>query len=110
MQTFGQDISHIVVKNQGRNASGDWRLIDEDPTLKGLIKKCKVKELTFPKFFGEEEFKLIRDNSLGFREALESKDLGFGPIERQRIRRFLRESYEALEGVKILSELSEQMA
>lgn len=106
LQTFGHQISHIVVKNTGRNLSGDWRLIDEDPNLKALIKSCQVKELIFPKFYGEEEFKLIRDNSLGYREALESKDLGFGPIERQRIRRFLRESYEAIESVKIFPELS----
>ena len=106
LQTFGKDISHIVVKNVGRNPSGDWRLIDEDSTLKSLMKTCKVKELVFPKFYGEEEFKIIRDNSLGFREALESKDLGFGPIERQRIRRFLREASEAIESVKIFTELS----
>ena len=105
LQAFGQDISHLVVKNQGRNPSSDWRLIDEDTTLRGLMKKCRVRELVVPKFFGEEEFKIIRDTSLGFREALESKDLGFGPIERQRIRRFLREAYEALESVEILNTL-----
>ncbi len=104
LQTFGQEISHIVVKNTGRNPSGDWRLIDEDLKLKGLMKSCQVKELIFPKFYGEEEFKIIRDNSLGFREALESQDLGFGPIERQRIRRFLRESYQAIESVKVWRE------
>lgn len=105
LQTFGKDIAHILVKNTGRNPSSDWRLIDEDLKLKGLMKTCKVKELVFPKFYGEEEFKIIRDNSLGFREALDSKDLGFGPIERQRIRRFLRESYEALESMNILNKL-----
>ncbi len=106
LQTFGQDISHVVVKNLGRNYSGDWRLIDQDPSLNSLMKSCQVKQLIFPKFYGEEEFKIIRDNSLGFREALESKDLGFGLIERQRIRRFLREAYLALESVKIFNELS----
>lgn len=102
LQAFGADIQHVIVKNVGRNTTGDWRLIDEDTKLQQLIEQYGAKELIFPKFFGNEEFKAIRDNSLGFREAIDSKNLGFGPIERQRVRKFLRESYEALESSGLL--------
>ena len=105
LTTFGADIQHIIVKNLGRNATGDWQLLDEDPNLKKLKEKYQVKELIFPKFFGNEEFKVVRDNSLGFREALSDKELNFGPIERQRVKKFLREAYAALDASGLLDHL-----
>nr|MBD2770676.1 hypothetical protein [Iningainema tapete BLCC-T55] len=48
-----------------------------------------------------------RDNSLGFAEALDkANDLGFGKIDRQRIKRFLRESGDAIGEAGIFKKLA----
>ncbi|MBR8840230.1 MAG: hypothetical protein DSM106950_41125 [Stigonema ocellatum SAG 48.90 = DSM 106950] len=107
LATYGKQIHHILVKNEGVNRSKDWRLIDSDQRLQTLIKQCGVKELVFPEFYGIETSRIIRDNSLGFAEALEKAgDLGFGKIDKQRIKRFLRESGEAIESAGIFKKLA----
>lgn len=106
LATYGKRIHHILVKNDGANLNKDWRLIDEDKRLQTLMKQCGVREMVLPEFFGIETFKIIRDNSLGYQEALDKAgELGFGKVDKQRIKRFLRESGEAIDGLGIFKKL-----
>ncbi|MFL9457949.1 hypothetical protein AB0758_44085 [Tolypothrix bouteillei VB521301_2] len=106
LATYGKQIHHILVKNEGINLSKDWRLIDSDQRLQTLMKQCRVREMVLPEFFGIETFRIIRDNSLGYTEALDKAgELGFGKVDKQRIKRFLRESGEAIDGLGIFKKL-----
>lgn len=101
--TYGKQIHHIIVKNEGTNKASDWRLIDEDASLIALIKQCRVKQVVFPEFYGVETFRVIRDNSLGFDEAIQkASEFDLDKIDRQRIKRFLRSSREAIDGAGLL--------
>ncbi|NMG09750.1 hypothetical protein [Brasilonema sp. UFV-L1] len=109
LATYGKEIHHILVKNEGANLSKDWRLIDADQRLQALMKQCNVVEMVLPELYGIETFRIIRDNSLGFAEALEkAAQLEFGKVDKQRIRRFLRESGEAIDELGIFKKLVTQ--
>lgn len=100
LKEFGNSLPHILVKNNGTCPKGDWSLLDENQDLQALMKKCQVKTIEFPKFFGDAERDIIRDKSLSFGAAREYPE--FGSISRQRVKRFLREAYAAFDSAGVL--------
>jgi hypothetical protein len=95
---FQSDVAHILVKNWGK--CDDWEPLDNDERLQSLIEKYKVKVIDFPKFIGNADRNAIDARSWTFGEARESQE--FGSISRQRVKRFLREAYEAIEVAGVL--------
>ncbi|MEM8831033.1 MAG: hypothetical protein AAGE96_17000 [Cyanobacteria bacterium P01_G01_bin.19] len=80
-------IPHVFIKNFGRTE--DWTVM-EDKELQQLIKDKKVKVIDFPRFIGRKTLNDIDSSSLSFTQALTHKS--FTSIEKQRVRRFLRDS------------------
>ena len=108
LKIYGKDIRHIVVKSEARNETKDWKLIDKDLEVQELTEKYQVSQIVFPEFYGVETFRLIRDNSLGFQEGIDrAEELKFTKFDKQRIKRFLRESGEVIDSLGIFKEYNE---
>lgn len=97
LEYFKGGATHIVVKNMGK--SEDWEAFEQDKPLQKLLKQYKAPVIEFPKFVGSVVRNTVDAESLSFSNALEYQ--GFGVIEKQRVRKFLRESYEAFEKVGV---------
>ncbi len=97
LEYFQDNAKHIVVQNYGR--SEDWDAFRKEESLQELIKKYDASIIKFPKFLGSVVKNSIDKLSLPFSEALEYK--AFGAIERQRVKKFLREAYQAFESVGV---------
>jgi hypothetical protein len=93
LEFFGSGVQFIVIKNYGR--SEDFEALEQDKPLQKLLKQHKAITLNFPKFIGSVVRNRIDGESLSFGAALEHPE--FGVIERQRIRKFLREAYAEFE-------------
>lgn len=99
LEFFTDRARHIVVKNYGKTE--DWEAFEQNRTLQKLLKKYPVTEIDFPKFLGSVVRNTVDEQSLPFGKALEYE--GFSLIERQRVRKFLREAYAAIEQAKVLA-------
>lgn len=91
LEEFGDNIQHILVKNMGK--CEDWQHLALDKKLQELLTSKDVKIINFPKFYHMER-NLIDMRRLTFSEALEPAN--FHSISRQRIKSFLRESYNVI--------------
>jgi hypothetical protein len=63
--------------------------------LQSLMAQYQVRVIDFPKFIGNADRNAIDAASLSFGKAREYEQ--FGSIGRQRVKRFLREAYEAFD-------------
>lgn len=90
---FGAFMPHVFVKNLGR--CDDWSGFEQDEELQARIQAYNVTVMEFPKFIGTADRNYIDAESLTFAKARELKK--FGSISRQRVKSFLRSSYEAFE-------------
>jgi hypothetical protein len=93
LNTFGQTIPHVVVKNQKYS---DWSFFDQDKEIQALIAACNCKTITFPKL-NVRLAGTILQNRLTYQAATQFKAKGFGLIEQQAIQGFLNEAYAAIE-------------
>jgi hypothetical protein len=91
LEEFGDDIQHILVKNMGK--CEDWQHLVLDDKLQELLIVKNVIIIDFPKFYHMER-NSIDMKRLTFSEALEP--VNFHSISRQRIKSFLRASYNAI--------------
>jgi hypothetical protein len=106
LQAYGQDIQHILVRNEGRNRAKDWRLIDSDDEIQKFMKKYNVLQIDFPKFTNNDTFNAVRDNSLSFSGAIEfQKELGLNVFHVQQLKSFLRKTREAIDTVRLFDDL-----
>jgi hypothetical protein len=94
---FQSRMPHLVVKNEGK--CNDWESLDHNQALQALMTKYEVKVLDFPKFIGNTDRNQIDAQSWTFAQAMESAD--FGPISRNRVKRFLEGAYAAFEQVGV---------
>lgn len=94
---FQGRVPHILVKNEGK--CDDWSPLEQDEELQALIVEYGVKVMTFPKFMGNVTRNMIDAKSLTFGQARQTKD--FSSIFRQRVRSFLRQSYEGFQEVGV---------
>lgn len=97
LEYFKTNAKHIVVKNYGK--TDDWAAFDQDETLQKLIQTYDSTIIDFPKFIGSIVRNRIDEFSLTFGEALTHEK--FDLIERQRVRKFLREAYLAFEAAGV---------
>lgn len=81
-------IPHVLVKNHGRTE--DWSGLEADKEIQQLMAEKNVRTIDFPRFIGRKTLNEIDSNSLSFTKALTHKS--FTSIEKQRVRRFLRDS------------------
>jgi hypothetical protein len=99
LEFFGSGVQFIVVNNYGR--SDDFQALEQDKPLQKLLKQHKAITINFPKFIGSVVRNRIDAESLSFGAALEHEN--FGVIERQRIRKFLREAYAEFERTEVFT-------
>ncbi len=97
MEHFKGDMRYVVVKNLGK--TDDWEAFDQDSELQNLLKKYKATLLVFPKFMGSVVRNRIDAESLPLAAALDFSE--FNLIEKQRVRKFLKEAYAAFDETKV---------
>lgn len=91
LEYFQDGVQYVVVKNYGK--ADDFEAFDADKNIQKLIQTYNGTVLNFPKFIGSVVRNRIDSQSLPFHAALEHPT--FSLIEKQRIRKFLREAYDA---------------
>lgn len=96
---FGTSAKHIIVKNYGKTE--DWDAYEQSKPLQKLIKKYQAIEIDFPKFMGSVVRNTLDEQSLSFAQALDYD--GFSVIEKQRVRKFLRETTTVFEQVGVFA-------
>jgi hypothetical protein len=94
---FKTKAHHVVVKNYGK--TDDWQAYEQEASLQELIQTYHATVIDFPKFIGSVVRNRIDELSLTFGEALTHEK--FDIIERQRVRKFLREAYAAFDSAGV---------
>ena len=92
LTSYDSRMQHILVRNWG--VCDDWSHVDEDESVRSLIKKYKVKIVNFPKLAYKER-NIIDRNRLTFVEASQYKE--FGVLSKQRLANFLKAAYAAFD-------------
>ena len=95
LELYQHHVTYTVVKNYGR--ATDFDSLDSDRALQRLLEQYDAQTIALPCFVGSMLRNAIDGQSLSFGEALASPD--FGIIDKQRIRKFLRESYREIDTV-----------
>ena len=95
LKLYQHHVDYTVVKNYGR--ATDFEAMESDTELQELLEQYAVPTIALPCFIGSTLRNTIDAQSLSFGEALNNKELGV--IQKQRIRKFLRESYHELDAV-----------
>ncbi|ESA37125.1 hypothetical protein N836_00150 [Leptolyngbya sp. Heron Island J] len=89
----------IIVLNEGTGGQ-DWSGFAEDDALQALIKTHDTPVIKLGRFNGTSTRNRIDRESLTFGQAL--NHTSFSSIERQRVKKYLREAYAAIESVGVL--------
>lgn len=99
LSTFGQGPNYIVVKNHGRGA--DFSGFDEAPALKKAL-SLGARVVTLGQLH-EASMRKIDAQNVGFQTAMSQKDVpeALGLLERQRVKTWLKASYEFLDTLPI---------
>ena len=95
VQLYREDVDYTVVKNYGR--ATDFDALAADLELQELLEQYNARTISLPCFIGSSLRNTIDAESLSFGEALNYE--GFGVIDKQRIRKFLRESYREIDTI-----------
>ena len=96
-QYFDYKVNYVLVKNWG--LCDDWESLDTNDFLQSKIQEYGVKVIDFPKFIGMKTKNFIDEKSLTFSAAREHKD--FNSIDRQRVKSFLKKSYQEFDNAGI---------
>ena len=94
---FGDRARHVFVANYGMTE--DWEALDMDKVLVAQLALPNVVKLEFPKFVGNYDRNQIDALCLTFEAATKRED--FGPIGRQRVKSFLRKSFEQFDKLEV---------
>ena len=97
---FGGKVNHVLVKNWG--LCDEWETLENEDDLMEKIEEYEVKILNFPEFIGKSCGNTIDKKRLTFGVAREYED--FNLFERQRIKTFLDEAYQAFDDAGVFSE------
>jgi len=92
LNSYDSRMHHVLVRNWG--VCDEWTQVEEDDTLKKLIKKQRFDVMNFPKLAYKEGY-IINQKRLRFDEARLYKQ--FGIIGKQRVVNFLKESYKGFD-------------
>ncbi|MEM1278881.1 MAG: hypothetical protein AAGG53_02410 [Cyanobacteria bacterium P01_H01_bin.152] len=106
MDYFQGRVQHVIVRNWGRNEFEDWDEVlagAENIKLKQLLTKYQPAIIDFPKWIGMTDRNQVDARSLTFGQAREDKQLS--AISRQRVKKFLRQAYEAFGSTAIFNDL-----
>jgi hypothetical protein len=95
LHLYQHHVDYTVVKNYGR--ANDFDALDEDGELQDLLVQYNAQTISLPCFIGSSLRNTIDGQSLSFGEALQHE--GFGVIDKQRIRKFLRETYSEIDTI-----------
>ena len=100
LDTFGDQVQHVFVANYGMTER--WERLREDKRLMNRMRKLEVKLVKFPKFVGRSDKDKIDERSLTFEAAKQADD--FGAIGRQRVKSFLRKSFEQFDAAGVFDD------
>jgi len=103
LEAYGQDITHILVRNTG--LCDEWSQVDEDESLQKLIKKYKVKVIDFPKLAHKERY-IINKEQMRLDDARDCKELGI--LGKQRVVNFLKAAYAAFDSTGVWQQKSSE--
>ena len=99
LEDFGEDISHILIKNSG--FSDSWSHLKDDENLSNYLEKYQVQQIELPKLSYRER-NLIDAQKWTFTAASTSNELGL--MARNRVRLFLDKANSQIDSLKIFLE------
>jgi hypothetical protein len=97
LELYQDKMRYTVVRNFGR--SEEFDALEQHKPIQKLLKTLHAKVIDFPMLNGSMVRHRLDSESLSYGAALSRED--FGIIEKQRIRKFLRESYAAFEQTEV---------
>ncbi|MBW4635834.1 MAG: mobilization protein [Iphinoe sp. HA4291-MV1] len=97
LELYQDKMTYTIVRNYGR--SDDFEALDNHQLIQKLAKKYHAVFIDFPALLGSVVRNRIDSESLSYGAALARED--FGIIEKQRIRKFLREAYSAFDSTGV---------
>lgn len=100
LDRWGEQVRHVFVANFGMTER--WERLKQDQALMQRMKDGGVKLIKFPKFIGRADRDKIDELSLTFEQAKGRDD--FGAIGRQRVKSFLRKSFEQFDGAGVFDD------
>jgi hypothetical protein len=92
-ETYGDQVRYTIIRNYGR--ADDFESLTAHKPLQKLATRYNAAFMDFPLLMGSVVRNRLDAESLSFGAALHSDS--FGLIEKQRIKKFLNESYAAFE-------------
>lgn len=100
LDRWGDQVQHVFVANFGMTER--WERLKQNQDLMKRITALGVKLVKFPKFVGRSDRDKIDELSLTFEQAVGRDE--FGAIGRQRVKSFLRKSFEQFERVGVFDD------
>ena len=97
LDRWGQQLRHVFVANFGMTER--WERLKQNQPLMKRMKDLGVKLVMFPKFVGRSDRDRIDELSLSFELAKDCDQ--FDAIGRQRVKSFLRKSFEQFDRVGV---------
>lgn len=97
LELYQDKVQHTIVRNFGR--ADDFEVLDTHTEIQKLAKKYGATFIDFPALIGSVIRNRLDSESLSYGAALSRND--FGIIEKQRIRKFLREAYNSFDSMGI---------
>lgn len=89
MEAYQEKVAYTILRNRGR--SEEWEALDAHEGIQRLARRYGANFLDFPALLGSVVRNRMDAESLSFGAALQRDD--FSVIEKQRVRKFLREAY-----------------
>ncbi|ELS02711.1 hypothetical protein Xen7305DRAFT_00024290 [Xenococcus sp. PCC 7305] len=99
LKTFQSQMPMIFIRNHGK--TDDWSGFEDDSELLELLQQYQVPVIDFPKLPGAAAKNRMDRDSLTFGQVRQNPD--FSSIDKQRVRKFLREAYFAFDSLGYFS-------
>jgi len=91
INTYGQGMTQVLVRNLGRSQFGAWEKSDENLALILALQQAKVSQVVFPRFYQPSGFD---DWHCSFADLLEDEKLNL--LDLQRVETFLEECQNSI--------------
>ncbi|MGG6267223.1 hypothetical protein [Leptolyngbya sp. AN10] len=91
VETYGKEMTQVLVQNLGRSQPGDWEKSIDDPALVQASQQTRVYRVALPRFYEPDGFNNFH---CSFAEVLEREELNL--LDLQRVETFLEECQQMI--------------
>lgn len=99
VNTYGNQMTHVLVRNQGKSKPSAWERLEANSELQEVLKRPYVKQMDFPKFLKPTGYDAMQ---LTFAQAIDPEAQKLKLLDRQRVVTFLRGTQDSVERLELL--------